>query len=229
MVTEPDENEIEPVDWAGQAKKMKNNAEDLERRRAEKRKPLTEEQIRQVRIRRLEDAGFAPRYAQDAVWDRIPDTIAGAVREWLDDIEQNMAKGHGFWMGGGVGTGKTMAAAMMADEILRYGHTVRFAHAAFLFDRLVAIGNASELWASWVDPDVLIIDDLGREYDSDWPMTRFSWIVEERYGHHSPIIVTSNREPKDFREDDASWEAIISRIGHGASSVWYDGPDQRKE
>lgn len=227
-MVEPRDDADEVVDWDAQARKMKRNAAALDKQRQQEQVPLTEEQLRLARERRLRDAGFAPRYAEESEWDKMPDVVQAAVRLWLNSIEDNLRHCRGFWMGGASGCGKTMAAAVLADEIMQRGIGVRFMHAVALFDRLVSFRDMTDLWNELVAPRVLIVDDLGREHDAEWPMAKFTWLVEERYGHRAPIIVTSNREPSDFRED-ASWEAVIGRLGHGAASVWCDGPDQRKE
>ena len=52
--------------------------------------------------------------------------------------------------------------------------------------------NESKIISEFINCDVLIIDDLGKEKPSEWVLEKLYYIINERYEHNKPIIVTTN-------------------------------------
>lgn len=169
--------------------------------------------------------GFGPKYHAPE-YKRIPRELARACDKWLADMPRHMAEGTTLWLAGDVGCGKTMALAYVALELRNYEPEpeIRFVHAARLFDRLCQFDDAADHYGN---VDVLMIDDLGREYDAAWPMARFVMMIEDRYAHMRPTLLTTNRTPKELRED-GPWRPVIDRLAETYIAVWEDAPSQRR-
>lgn len=182
----------------------------------------------QARSQYLASAGFGPKY-HTPTYERIPRHLARACDEWLADRDKHMAEGTTLWLAGDVGCGKTMALAYVALELRaqeehHWQPEILFAHAARLFDRLVQFDDAADYYGGC---DVLMIDDLGREYDAAWPMARFVMMIEERYSHMRPTLITTNRMPDELR-GDVLWKPVIDRLAEKHIAVWEDAPSQRR-
>lgn len=75
--------------------------------------------------------------------------------------------------------------------------------------------------------DVVVLDDLGAEKNTDWVAERLYVIVNARYNEMLPTIITSNLELEEL-EGHQSWERIVSRLFEMCFLVRMDGPDYRK-
>jgi len=75
--------------------------------------------------------------------------------------------------------------------------------------------------------ELVILDDLGAERESDWVTERLFMIVNARYNAQLPTIITSNCELRDL-EGPPGWGRIVSRIEGMCHAVLCDGEDQRK-
>ena len=99
------------------------------------------------------------------------------------------------------GTGKSHLAKALAYQATLTGHDVRYLEADTEFARY-ALANASErvdLLKEWVEPDLLILDDLflARRI-SEHAAEVLQAIVHQRYKLRRAIVVTSNRVVQDW-------------------------------
>lgn len=152
--------------------------------------------------------------------DHVRDTFIGRtfpsrVIEMLDqlyiDVHEEdrsaLLAGRGLFLYGGVGSGKTVyaAAAMCSVAQHLYVQQRRGLPAAQLITitRLlrtlrdaIASGGAEQDLIKLYSHDVwlLAIDDLGTEKLSDWTFQVMHEIINERYEHLLPTIVTTNAD-----------------------------------
>jgi DNA replication protein DnaC len=71
--------------------------------------------------------------------------------------------------------------------------------------------------------DVLVLDDLGSSRINEWQRELLLGVVDERWQHARPTVITSNMD--DF--DDALGARLTSRLGDGATVVILEGDDLR--
>lgn len=124
---------------------------------------------------------------------------------------------HGF-ITGPCGTGKTMAAYIIAESVIKQGFSVRY----YRFDDLI-----SEIRSTWskqnVDSkefvksfskiDLLIIDEFGRHKLSDQDHKDFSDIMDFRYDHKKPNLIISNLFLSDKSPDKPTvFKALGDRL-----------------
>lgn len=93
-----------------------------------------------------------------------------------------------------VGTGKTYLAACIANALLNMGYSVNWLTSM----QIVECGNffdESE-YQKYIDsitsPDLIVIDDLGAERETDFALERVHTLVDTRISSDKPIIVTTN-------------------------------------
>lgn len=147
---------------------------------------------------------------------------------------------------GPVGVGKSMLAKAAALYRAEHGEGVvwqtapgilRAIRATFdrLKDNMAASGETGDpsrryTFAEFVAAPVLAIDDLGREYATDWAATEIEELIFERYEYQRPTIITSNLDLDALgdRQGDPHFR-LISRLNDAARCVYLEisGPDHR--
>lgn len=131
------------------------------------------------------------------------------------------------------GTGKSHLAKALAYQATLTGHDVRYLEADAEFARY-ALANASErvdLLKEWVEPDLLILDDLflARRI-SEHAVEVLQAIVHQRYKLRRAIVVTSNRVVQDWGRylgDATMATTILDRLMHRCTMLEFEGKSYR--
>lgn len=130
-----------------------------------------------------------------------------------------------FW--GNVGTGKTFAAACIANALIDNGVPALVTS----FPRILNSGwDKTEIIGQMKEFPLLVIDDLGVERSSEYALEIVQMVVDERYKSGMPLIVTTNltrqelESPKDMR-----FSRIYDRVLEMCVPVYFDGPSRRKK
>ncbi len=120
-----------------------------------------------------------------------------------------------LYLRGCYGSGKTWTVHAIMREIRKHIGPPYFYHFFFespeIESRLreaLLNGGENHLIEKWSEAPLLIIDDLGREKASERVQQQYYRIVNNRYKHNLPTIVTSNYKPSELGLDGAT----ISRI-----------------
>ena len=140
-------------------------------------------------------------------------------------------QGRGLIFTGDVGTGKTHLAAAIASRIVeKYSVTVEFvSYVELLADIKAAFSDKTKeiakIEAKLCGAPVLIIDDLGKEKQSEFTKELLYRVVNKRYKDNLPLIITTNyRLPELAERLDY---AVFSRIVELCKAVDMRGRDYR--
>lgn len=120
------------------------------------------------------------------------------VRAFVRSIGDNLETGRGLWFDGQVGTGKTSLAILVAKAAKEAGRS----YAVYPVPRLLAEikrtfdRDASDTYLGFFrrlcTVDVLVLDDLGAEKQTEWVLEQLYSIVNERWQDRRSIVVTTN-------------------------------------
>lgn len=135
-----------------------------------------------------------------------------------------------LYLYGVAGCGKTFLASIVAQEFFKEGYSVVFGDVPSLLDDIKAtfekcstvednLGYEKSAYESIIteleNVDLLVLDDIGAEYASQWAMERLYSIVNNRYNAQKAILATSNFDAKGLEEHykgDFRSQRIISRF-----------------
>lgn len=115
---------------------------------------------------------------------------------------------------GAAGTGKTFLSNCIAREVIAEGHSVVYLSAATLFDRLAQMtfgkSGESEEKAVIMDCDLLIIDDLGTEFNNSFVSSQLFYCINERKLKNRSTIISTNLDLEKLKENYS--ERVSSRF-----------------
>ncbi len=155
-------------------------------------------------------AGRIPRRYQGVSFDRAPvsDIARTApeqvrtIRSYIRTIEENLDAGRGLWIAGDVGTGKTTLAMLVSKAALDAGRSVAIYSLPRLLSLLRDSMDSDKGMLDFMDRltavDLLHLDDLGAENQTDWVLEQLYSIVNSRYEAERPIVATTNLMPDEL-------------------------------
>ena len=175
---------------------------------------------------------------------RAPVELPAVITAWAG----NGKKAEGLYITGQVGTGKTHAAwaALAAwcqvtrtrphgeepasvdwgGPHSRIAPNIIFARLTDLLDDLRPGDAAVRTIRDCQKAALLVIDDIGAEKPSEWTQERVYSVIDHRYAHCLPLIVTSNLPPSKLA--DQIGDRAASRLAEMCSVVAMTGTDRRK-
>jgi DNA replication protein DnaC len=146
----------------------------------------------------------------------FPPAITRSVLKYVRTIDDQLKAGKGIWFTGDTGTGKTTLAMLVSREALRADRTV----AIYSVPRLLAeirntfdadaTSSYADLFAKLTTVDLLHLDDLGAEQQTEWVLEQLYAIVNERYEDGRALTVTTNLDEAQLK--DQIGERTVSRI-----------------
>ena len=148
---------------------------------------------------------------------QIDDFVVRRVRSFCEGIEDTLDSGRGMWFFGSSGTGKTTLSMLISKTVLEAGRSVAIYSLPKLLSRIrqtydAEIGEQSytEFFERLATVDLLHLDDLGAEKQSEWVLEQLYALVNERYERQRSLIVTSNFE--DDQLEEQLGPRIVSRL-----------------
>jgi len=155
------------------------------------------------------------------------------VRQYVDDLEAQLAEGRGLWIFGNTGTGKTTLAMLISKAALEAGKTVAIYSLPKLLARIRRTYDSEPGGDSYLSfferltsVDLLHIDDLGAEKRSDWVLEQLYALVNERYETQRSVLITTNLEHVEL--EDQIGPRTVSRLAQICEAVQIAGDDDRR-
>jgi DNA replication protein DnaC len=197
--------------------------------------PCRERRIHRSASRRI-GTGIPKRY-RGVSFDRQPIVdmdpyFVLEVRQFVRRIEKNLDEGRGLWFFGDVGTGKTSLAMLVSKAALEAGRSVAIYSVPRLLAEIKETYEAdanrsyAELFRRLVEVDLLHLDDLGAEKRTEWVLEQLYSIVNERWQNERSIVVTTNLELDELREQIGF--RTVSRIEGMCTAFPMKGRDLRR-
>jgi DNA replication protein DnaC len=130
-----------------------------------------------------------------------------------------VSEGRNLILSGKPGRGKTHLAVALAYRAIQNGFDARFVTASALIDELCAAaqhGNLREVTTTYVQPHVLVIDEVGYLHHAAAAANVLWGIIDQRCLRRRPIVFTTNKEKlREWGEvlhDHQLAEALLDRV-----------------
>lgn len=153
--------------------------------------------------------------------------LSTAVR-YVENWQDNRSAGRCLIMMGPPGTGKTHLAIGIARKVLELGGTSMFVRAHEAISRIMETYRRDspqterQVLDSFRKPDLLVIDEIGRQRGTDNERMMLFEIINRRYDDEKPTIIISNldKEGVEHYMDEATIDRLRERNGIGIIFEW---------
>lgn len=204
--------------------------QEAERRRRE----AEERRQRMDRIKRRKAQGLQDRYLYDYTFanDNGNNPAMAKAHAYVVHWQEVFKRNIGLLLFGDVGTGKSFLAGCIANALLDQGIPVLMTNFPTILSRLCGTfgEDRTEFLASLGDYDLLIIDDLGVERNTEYALEQMFSIVDSRYRSGKPLIVTTNLKLDELKNPpDLAHARIYDRILEHCAPILFAGKNFRED
>ena len=188
------------------------------------------------RVARLKKASLMDEKLREASFDSFQVTKYNArnlklCRRYAEAFDEMVSKNQGLIFWGSVGTGKSFAAACIANHLLNRGVPVMMTSLVKLLE-LIQGGEEkeSDISARMNSAKLVIVDDLGAERNTDYALEKTYNIIDSRYRRKLPRLLTTILTIDEMKdEEDRRHSRIYDRIFETCYSMQCTGPSWRKK
>lgn len=209
---------------------------DCDKRRELEEKKAAENKAAMERVNRLKDASLMGERFQRAKFENFQITQYNErnlklCRRYAERFDEMVARKQSLLFWGNVGTGKSFAAACIANYLLDRGVPVMMTSFVKL---LSLIQNGDEKEADIISrlnsAKLVIFDDLGAERNTDYALEKIYNIIDSRYQRELPIIFTTNLTITEMKnETDNRYKRIYDRVFENIYPMQFTGPSWRRK
>ncbi len=150
---------------------------------------------------------------------------AKILKRYVERFDKMLAENQGLLFYGECSTGKTFAAACIANRLLDQGVSVvmtSFVDILALLQRDPE--EADGLMERMNRVKLLIIDDLGAERDTSYALEKVYSVIDSRYRQNRPLILTTNLSLDEMlNETDVRYRRIYERVFEMCYPVEFTG------
>ena len=111
---------------------------------------------------------------------------------YVEHWEQMRENNYGLLLWGKVGTGKSYFAGCIANELLKQEVTVKMTNFNTIIDDIFPLADKTEYINALASYQLLIIDDLGVERNSEYALGIIFSVIDHRIRSGRPLIIATN-------------------------------------
>lgn len=162
-----------------------------------------------------------------------PKKRMGEIKQFCQDYALDFSlNSPSLFMHGATGLGKTHLSLAIANEAINRGHGVIYGSAPNIFNTLQREHFGRQYTEEHtyeqelLETDLLIIDDLGVEFSTQFTVSCVYNIINSRILSRKPTIISTNLTPRELEEKYT--QRITSRIIGNFVSLRFTGKDIRQ-
>lgn len=152
-------------------------------------------------------------------------------RSYARRFEEMLGKSQGLLLWGNVGTGKSFAAAAIANFLLNQQiPVVMTSFVKIVEDIQQKKINENDLFNSLSCAKLVVFDDFGAERKTEFATEIVYNAIDDRYRKKLPMIITTNKTLPEMQEEtDPKYSRIYDRIFEVCYPMQFTGPSWRRK
>ena len=207
----------------------KCRAEKRDKEEAERKRIEFEQQVKKMR-----KMGFPESDMENWVFDNddgANQKVMSVARNYVDNFQQMKENGKGLLLFGDVGTGKSFAAACIANALIDKGYPVLMTNFARIANTVQGMFDGrQEYYDSFNKYPLLILDDLSAERKTEYMQEIVYNVIDSRYRARLPLIVTTNLTGDELKHPaEVTNQRTFSRLFEMCIPLEVKGADRRRE
>lgn len=156
--------------------------------------------------------------------------LSNTAKKYVENFEKMKADGKGLLLFGRCGTGKTFAAACIANALIDQSYRCLVTSFPRIGNEMMRTDSKQEYIDRLNRFDLLIIDDLESERSTEYMGEIVQNVIESRYGSGLPLIVTTNLTAEELKNAvDVRRQRVYSRLFDMCFPIEVKGVDRRRE
>lgn len=221
------------VNWFGTPQNMPCMCKCRQERKAQEEQKFRAEQL-EMKIKGMRDTGFPDeenklcRFENDLKSDQQSSVIA---KNYAMNFFELQKKGKGLVFFGSCGTGKTFLASCIANALIDKGIPCLVTSVSRIVNHLSGLYSGKQEYIDSLNNfELLVLEDLGTERDTEY-MNEFIYnIIDGRYRSNKALIITTNLTPAQLQKPSEIGRArIYSRVLEMCIPVEVVGADMRRK
>ena len=192
-----------------------------------------ERQQRFLQIEKMRRLGFPESemfrwtFAAD---DKQNPKISGIMKNYADNFETMKQRNKGLLLYGSVGTGKSFHAACIVNDLIDKGYACLMTNFSRLVNTISGMYDGKQQYIDSLNRfDLLVIDDLSAERDTEFMNEIVFNIIDSRYRAGLPLIITTNLTAEEIKNPaDIRKQRTYSRLLEMTIPIEVAGVDRRR-
>lgn len=159
----------------------------------------------------------------------MSDAVMHKAKSYVDNWEEMKRNHIGCLFWGPVGTGKSFIAGCIANELLKQEVTVKMTNFNTIIDDIFPLADKMEYINALASYQLLIIDDLGVERNSEYALGIIFSVIDRRIRSGRPLIITTNLPLIEIKSETMlDKRRIYDRILEMCTPMYVGGTSKRE-
>lgn len=183
---------------------------------------------RMMRANRIRSKGIQDENVREYTFaNSEPSKTLDKCHRYVERWKEMLEHGQGLLFWGGVGAGKTYAAACIANALIDRGVPAMVTS----FPKILNSGfDKSDIVQEMKKFDLVVLDDFGVERKTEYSLEVMQLVLDERYKTGKPLIITTNLNVGEFKNPkDLESSRMFDRINEMCVPVHFEGGSRREK
>ena len=162
--------------------------------------------------------------------DNGKNLLINKAKTYADKWSDMLSKNIGLLLWGEVGTGKTYFASCIANALVENCVSVKMTNFSTILNDLFYENDKNQYMNRLNNHNLLIIDALGIERDTEYALEQVYNIIDARYKSNKPLIITTNLSITEIKNSvDTAHKRIYDRVLEMCVPIKFDGENFRQQ
>jgi DNA replication protein DnaC len=202
-------------------------------KKIEEAKRQEEEQKKKDYIAHMRRTGFSDNDFKNWTFendDMSKPEITSVAKKYVENFKTFKNNGKGLLLYGTVGTGKTYAAAEIANALIDMGKPVLMTNFTRIINKLQSSFEGRQEYIDGLNVfDLLILDDLAAERQTEYVLENVFNVIDARYRAKKPLIITTNLSIEQLKNpENIATARIYDRILERCFPIEVKGASNRR-